>query len=106
MAASAKLAHMVYFSLEDNAPAEIDRFIDEMKTYLDGHPGLEYFSCGRLNVELSRPVNDKDFDVCLNTVFADRDAHDVYQTAPRHLEFIDRNKAKWKQVRIFDSDLA
>ena len=36
-------------------------------------------------------------------VFTDKAAHDVYQTAPAHVQFIEENKASWKQVRIFDS---
>jgi hypothetical protein len=106
MSQSTKLAHMVYFSLENNSPEEVDHLIGEIKKYLNDHPGLDYFSCGRLNPDLSRPVNDREFDVCLNTVFVDRAAHDVYQTAPRHIEFIERNKARWRKVRVFDSDLA
>ena len=105
MSAARKLAHMVYFSLENNSNEQVEHLLSEIKKYLDDHPGLEYFSCGRLNPDLSRPVNDKEFDVCLNTVFTDRAAHDVYQTAPRHLEFIERNKPNWKRVRVFDSDL-
>jgi hypothetical protein len=36
-------------------------------------------------------------------LFADRQFHDAYQTAPRHAEFIARNKANWQKVRVFDS---
>ena len=35
-----------------------------------------------------------------------RAAHDAYQTAARHQKFIDENKANWKKVRVFDSNLA
>ena len=100
-----RIAHMVYFTLEDDSTASVERLIAECKTYLDDHPGLEFFACGRLNPDLARPVNDREFHVSLHTVFTDRAAHDVYQTAPRHLEFIERNKANWKTVRVFDSDL-
>jgi hypothetical protein len=105
MSSSKKIAHMVYFTLEDNSPEQIQHMLDEMKKYLDDHPGLEYFGCGTLVPDLSRPVNDKGFDVSLHTVFVDRAAHDAYQVAPRHLEFIERNKPSWKQVRVFDSDM-
>lgn len=106
MAATPRIAHMVYFTLHDNAPANVQHLIEQCKNYLDDHPGLQFFACGGLNPDLSRPVNDREFDVSLHTVFADRAAHDAYQTAPRHLEFIENNKASWKQVRVFDSDLA
>lgn len=103
---SSRIAHMVYFSLVDNTPAQVDHLIAQCIQYLDGHPGLEYFAVGRLNQELQRDVNDREFEVSLHTVFADRAAHDAYQTDSRHQEFIDNNRANWKRVRVFDSNLA
>ena len=103
---SARISHMVYFKLNDSSETQIEHMISEMKKYLDDHPGLEFFACGRLNTELARPVNDHDFDVSLHTVFADRKAHDDYQVAPRHVEFIENNKDSWKTVRVFDSNLS
>jgi len=50
-----------------------------------------------------RPVNDQDFDVALHLVFANRADHDMYQDAPRHLKFVEENKADWAKVRVFDS---
>ncbi|GIX00911.1 MAG: stress responsive protein [Pirellulaceae bacterium] len=102
---SKRLAHMVYFELEDSSAAKIQELMDECKKYLTGHPGQELFAVGTLNPDLARPVNDRAFHVALHTIFADRAAHDAYQTAPRHVEFIERNKANWKTVRVFDSDL-
>ncbi len=99
-----KIAHMVYFTLENPTQQNIQAMLDDMNNYLDGHPGLEYFSCGTLNPDLARPVNDREYHVSLHTVFTDRAAHDAYQVHPRHKEFIDRNKPGWKQVRVFDSD--
>ena len=102
---SSRIAHTVYFSLVDNSPAQVDHLLAECQMYLNNHPGLDYFAVGRLNPDLKRPVNDMDYDVSLHTVFADRAAHDAYQVEPRHLEFIANNKASWKTVRVFDSDL-
>ncbi len=100
-----RIAHMVYFTLNDNSPTKISELVAQCHHYLDDHPGLEYFGVGTLIPDLSRPVNDKAFEVSLHTVFSDRAAHDAYQVAPRHLEFIANNKANWKSVRVFDSDL-
>ena len=55
--------------------------------------------------ELKRPVNQLDFDIALQTVFESRAAHDAYQVHPRHLQFIDENKANWERVRVFDADV-
>ncbi len=102
---SQRIAHLVYFTLTDNSSAKVAELLEQCKLFLDNHPGLENFAVGTLNTELARPVNDHDYDVCLLTVFVDRAAHDAYQVAPRHLEFIANNKANWKTVRIFDSNL-
>jgi len=101
--ARTKLAHMVYFTLADRSPAAIDKLLADCQEYLTGHPGTEYFSVGTVVPDLSRPVNDKEFDVVLNVVFTNRAAHDAYQLAERHLKFVERNKPTWAKVRVFDS---
>lgn len=102
---SSRIAHMVYFSLEDNSSAKVAELISQCHELLSDHPGLDYFAVGTLTPDLQRPVNDRGFDVSLHTVFSDRAAHDAYQVAPRHVEFIANNKPNWKLVRVFDSDL-
>ena len=97
------LSHNVFFSLHDNSPAAVDRLVASSKTYLTDHPGTCFFAAGSLAAEFQRPVNDRAFDVALHVVFTDRPSHDAYQQAPRHLAFIEENKANWKQVRVFDS---
>ena len=96
---------MVFFTLKDNAPSAIDKLISECKTYLSDHPGTVLFDAGKLAAGANRDVNDRDFDVALHLVFESRKAHDDYQVAPRHDEFIERNKDNWAKVRVFDSDL-
>lgn len=98
------LAHNVFFKLHDSSPAGKEKLVTAMKKYLNDHPGLVYFAVGTVAEEYNRPVNDRDWDCSLHTVFDSRASHDAYQTAPRHLEFIAECKALWKQVRVFDSD--
>ena len=102
-APSRPLVHNVFFSLKDGSGANIQALTDACHKYLKGHDGVEYFAAGPVVEELSRPVNQKDFHVALCVVFKDKAAHDVYQTHPRHLQFIDENKATWESVRVFDS---
>lgn len=97
------LAHMVYFTLQDNSQAARDRLVASCHERLSGHEGTVFFAAGTLALDLDRPVNDRDFDVALHVVFAERDAHDRYQQHPHHLQFIEENKANWRQVRVFDS---
>ena len=99
------LAHMVYFSLTDNSRAEIDKLLAACRKYLSRHPGTRLFAVGTA-ADYSRPVNDRDFDVALQLVFENRAAHDQYQVAPLHTQFIEEHKHNWAQVRIFDADVS
>jgi hypothetical protein len=97
------LAHIVFFSLRDAGDEAVSRMVDECHEYLTGHDGTVYFSAGKLAAEFTRDVNDRDFDVALHVVFESKDAHDKYQSHPRHGQFITRNKPNWSRVRVFDS---
>lgn len=97
------LVHNVYFSLKDRSAESVDRQVRSCHTLLGGHPGVEFFAVGVLADELQREVNDRDFDVSLHMIFADKAAHDRYQTSQPHQTFIAENKEHWKQVRVFDS---
>lgn len=99
------LGHMVYFTLKDRSPEAVQALVAACRKYLNDHPGLVFFAAGTLVPDLTRPVNQTDFDVALHTVFESRAAHDAYQTAPRHLQFIAENKPNWDRVRVFDSDV-
>ncbi|MCE9608515.1 MAG: Dabb family protein [Planctomycetia bacterium] len=98
------LVHSVYFTLHDNSAAARKTLTDACNKYLTDHPGTVFYAVGTLAAEYNRPVNDHGYDVALNVIFKDRAAHDAYQVAPRHLEFIAENKPNWKLVRVFDSD--
>jgi hypothetical protein len=100
-----QLAHMVYFTLKDRSPAGVERQLDACRKYLTGHDGVVYFGVGTRTPDLAREVNDREFDVGLHVVFRDRAAHDTYQKHPRHVQFIEENKAHWAQVRVFDADM-
>ncbi|SRR5260370_848320 len=97
------LAHMVYFSLKDNSADARKKLLAACDKYLSKHPGEVFYGAGIIAADLDRPVNDRDFDVALHLVFADRAAHDKYQDAPRHKQFIEENKDNWKKVRVFDA---
>jgi len=99
------LAHMVYFTLKDKSGPARDKLVAACKKYLNKHAGTVFFAAGNI-ADLKREVNDRDFDVALHIVFQNRAAHDQYQTAKRHVQFIDENKDNWTKVRVFDSDVA
>jgi Stress responsive A/B Barrel Domain len=97
------LGHMVYFTLKDKSPAAIEKMVEACKKYLTGHPGTVFFAAGTLVPDLTRPVNQLDFDVALQIIFDSREAHDAYQVHPRHVQFIEENKPGWERVRVFDA---
>ena len=97
------LSHDVYFTLKDNSAKAKQTLVDACKKYLSKHPGEVFFATGVRAEEYKRDVNDQDWDVALHIVFTDNAAHDKYQDALRHKQFIDEQKANWKKVRVFDS---
>ena len=102
-ASEPQVAHMVYFKLQESSDSAREKLLAACRKYLSKHDGTIYFSVGVMAQDLSRDVNDKDFDVSLNVVFRNKEAHDKYQTHPRHLKFIEENKDLWTTVRVFDS---
>ena len=99
------LSHAVYFSLKDRSPAAVKALVSACETYLTGHPGTVSFSVGTV-AACDRHVNDRDFDVALAIVFDSHAAHDAYQTAERHMQFIAEQATNWAKVRVFDADVA
>jgi hypothetical protein len=97
------IVHDVYFTLKDNSAAAKDKLVAACKKYLTDHPGSVYFAAGIRAEEMKRSVNDLEFDVSLHIVFKDKAAHDKYEAADRHKQFIEENKDNWKKVRVFDS---
>ncbi|KAA5543595.1 Dabb family protein [Roseiconus nitratireducens] len=98
----ARLAHHVFFTLKDNSDEAVESLITDCQTYLKDHDGVVDFAVGRRDVELDRPVNAK-YDVSLHVIFRDRATHDAYQTAEKHVTFIERQKENWQQVQVCDS---
>jgi hypothetical protein len=97
------IVHNVYFTLKDNSTENKQKLLDACKKYLTKHNGELHFGAGVLAADFKRPVNDRDWDVGLHIVFKDRAAHDEYQEAARHKQFIEENKENWKNVRVFDT---
>jgi hypothetical protein len=98
-----RMVHNVYFTLKDRSDAAIAKLIADCKKYLTVQPGIDFFAAGGLAKELSRDVNDCDWDVGLHIVFDTPEHQDAYQVDPTHHRFIDENKDTWAKVRVFDS---
>ena len=97
------MSHDVYFALKDASEPAKAKLVAACQKYLTAHDGTVFFSVGTLAGDLARDVNDRDFDVALHVTFKDKAAHDKYQEAARHKQFIAENQDNWKKVRVFDS---
>ena len=100
-----QLSHAVYFTLKHRTPEAAAKLVAACQKHLPGHPGTVFFSAGTCAPEYDREVNDRDYDVALTIVFESHAAHDTYQTAPRHEQFIAENATDWAKVRVFDANL-
>src|SRR5262245_2692344 len=88
----AELGHMVYFTLKDNSDDAKKKLVEACKKYLKEHEGVVYFSAGIRADNYRRDVNDQEFDVALHLVFKNKAAHDKYQDAAAHKQFIEENR--------------
>jgi hypothetical protein len=97
------LAHNVYFTLKERSETSVQHLLAACKKYLPAHDGILFFACGTREPELTRAVNDLEFDVSLHIVFETKAAHDAYQLAPLHDNFVSECRDNWAKVRVFDS---
>jgi hypothetical protein len=100
------LSHTVYFTLTDSSDDACTTLVNACKKYLSSHAGTAFFAAGTLEDNLDRPVNDRDFHVVLHVIFESRQAHDDYQVADLHNQFIEENKGNWAKVRVFDANVS
>lgn len=96
-------SHIVFFRLKESTHESREKLVAACDKYLSGHRGVVYYAPGIVADDMQRDVNVRDFDVSLHVVFANKAAHDRYQTAPRHLQFVKENQSSWESVRVFDS---
>ena len=98
------VGHMVYFTLKDRTPAARDKLAASCTELLGDLDGVTFFAAGTLPEKASEPaLNDRDFDVALQVVFASKSALDAYAKHPNHVKFVEANRASWAKVRVFDS---
>jgi hypothetical protein len=104
--AELQLAHMVFFTLKEHAPAARAKLAASCRKYLAGIEGVVYFSVGTAADDSDEPgVSVHDFDVALHTVFTSKDAKNAYLKHSDHVKFVEENRDSFAKVRVFDSYL-
>ena len=95
-------SHLVIFHTDPNQPQAADELIAGANQHLKSIPGIQFFHIGKM-FPTPRPVVDKSYQVALNTVFADRNAHDEYQAHPQQKEFVQKYfRRLCKKVMVYD----
>ena len=56
--AEQQLAHIVYFTLQEKSPEQVEKLCAACRHYLTEHEGTVYFSVGTLVPDLDREVNE------------------------------------------------
>jgi hypothetical protein len=85
----AMFSHVVIFWTNPANPNAADELIAGADKYLRPIPGIRLFHIGKM-VTSPRPVVDQSYQVALNLTFDNKEAQDVYQVHPSHLEFVDK----------------
>lgn len=94
--------HTVYFWLHEGTPdAAREQLIQDCRTLLAQVPTVRQLYAGPA-AGTPRDVVDNSYGCGLTVLFDDREGHDVYQDHPLHQDFIERNKAHWQRVQVYD----
>jgi hypothetical protein len=94
--------HVVYFWMKEDAPdTAVDQLIADCKQYLGEIKTVDGLYVGR-PAGTEREVVDNSYGVNLIIHFKNKVAHDFYQQAPLHKEFIERNQEHWDRVQVYD----
>ena len=97
------IIHSVFFWLKPElsdeqraafrAAAESLRVIPSVRSLFLGTPALI----------AARPVVDASYSYAVSITFDDVAGHDAYQIDPAHRAFVDKNRALWDRVQIYDA---
>ena len=94
--------HTVYFWMKEDAPAGArEQLAADCQSYLAKIPAVRHLWAGHPAMT-PREVVDNSYGVGLTVVLDDEAGHEVYQVHDLHKQFIERNKANWNRVQIYD----
>ncbi|HXM24687.1 MAG TPA: Dabb family protein [Chthoniobacterales bacterium] len=94
-------SHIVIFWTDPAKPTAPDEVIAGAKQYLASIPGVANFHLGKM-APSHRDVVDQSYQVGLSIQFENKKAQDDYQDHPMHLEFVDKCRALWTRVVVYD----
>jgi Stress responsive A/B Barrel Domain len=95
-------SHIVIFWTDPANPNAINDLIAGANKYLKPIPLIKTFHVGRMAASHRTDVVDQSYQVALNLTFANKADQDAYQVHPLHLDFVEKCKANWKKVVVYD----
>jgi len=98
------LVHTVYFWLKPDLTAAQRADFRRGVESLGGIKSIEKMFVGTPAKTEKRPIIDDSYSVALTVLCKDVAAHDAYQVDPIHLAFIEKCKAFWNRVQIYDAE--
>ncbi len=98
------LIHTVFFWLKPDLTAAQRAEFDRTVATLGTIKSVDKCYIGVPAGVPDRPVVDKSFSVGLTVICKDVAAHNAYQVDPIHLAFIEKCKAYWTRVQIYDAE--
>ena len=97
-----KVVHCVFFTCRPGTPETEVASLTADCEGLGRIPTVRKVSTGGRDLRFAREVNDQEFTIGLTVWFDDKAGHDVYQDHPLHKQFVEKHKAYWAKVRVFD----
>lgn len=92
--------HQVFFWLHQ-PELDLQEQLDAI-TALGKLEGVRDFSVGVPAQTPARDVVDHSYQISLTVYFDDLASHELYQKDQKHLDFIEKNKSKWRKVLVYD----
>ncbi|WP_162342178.1 Dabb family protein [Cyclobacterium salsum] len=100
---STMIVHQVFFWLHH--PEKDMQAVWEGCKKIASTKSVKDYQLGKPAGTTRREVVDHSFHISLTVYFDNLEAHDLYQTDPIHLAFVDDHKDKWSQVKVYDFEV-
>ena len=101
-AAKDTVVHSVYFWLNDGVTEEqSEQLIRDSKAMLGPLPCVKQLDVGR-PLGKARGVVDGSYQVAVVVYFADQAGYDTYIKHPQHLKLVEKHKALWAKIVVYD----
>ncbi len=100
--AQGNFLHVVFFWLINDKPETRDRFLGELKKFIDGVELIKTRHIGS-PADTNREVIDSTYSYSLILSFDSKKEQDLYQEHPLHKEFIENASSLWEKVQVYDS---